>query len=248
MEGKGKVMKKKIAWIVGIIVVIVVAVIAYMVVSDSKQEELLKQEIVNLSNKDLAKDDFSIEVKTKGDYAYIEESIKKYYKELSDNVKKSNELMSDEDLINILSPSNLAQEDETMDASYQKVTQAKVQMQQVLQNMMDLCTEEKILSLIDKEKVDSYYYDLYKELMYTEEDLKELEETRKSAENLANTLDDFFDKVLEILDFLQDNYGDWYVEDDQLYLLTDEQVEQYNQLYEELQDLASELETLGTTI
>ena len=241
-------MKKKIAWIVGIIVVIVVAVIAYMVVSDSKQEELLKQEIVNLSNKDLAKDDFSIEVKTKGDYAYIEESIKKYYKELSDNVKKSNELMSDEDLINILSPSNLAQEDETMDASYQKVTQAKVQMQQVLQNMMDLCTEEKILSLIDKEKVDSYYYDLYKELMYTEEDLKELEETRKSAENLANTLDDFFDKVLEILDFLQDNYGDWYVEDDQLYLLTDEQVEQYNQLYEELQDLASELETLGTTI
>ncbi len=248
MEGKEKVMKKKIAWIVGIIVVIVVAVIAYMVVSDSKQEELLKQEIVNLSNKDLAKDDFSIEVKTKGDYAYIEESIKKYYKELSDNVKKSNELMSDEDLINILSPSNLAQEDETMDASYQKVTQAKVQMQQVLQNMMDLCTEEKILSLIDKEKVDSYYYDLYKELMYTEEDLKELEETRKSAENLANTLDDFFDKVLEILDFLQDNYGDWYVEDDQLYLLTDEQVEQYNQLYEELQDLASELETLGTTI
>jgi len=90
------------------IILLFSALIAYLVVKDLKQEEILKQEIINYSNMDLYKDDFQITVKTSGDYAYVEEAIKKYYKKLSDNVKKLENYLNDKKLGNILSTSNLA--------------------------------------------------------------------------------------------------------------------------------------------
>lgn len=48
--------------------------------------------------------------KTTGDYAYTEEVINKFYKELSDSVKILNNSMNDKELIQILS-SNKLQED-----------------------------------------------------------------------------------------------------------------------------------------
>ena len=85
-------MKKRKSWVrkiligIGILFLVFVLFIFYLVFQDLRQEDVLKQEIVNVSNLDLARDDYKIVVKTKGDYAYVEEAIKKYYKELSDYV------------------------------------------------------------------------------------------------------------------------------------------------------------------
>ena len=241
-------MKKKIGIIIGAIIIIIVALFAYLIAKDFKQEEILKQEIVNLTNKDLATDDFKFEVKTSGDYAYIEESIKKYYQELSNLVKRTNILMQNEDLTNVLSTANLAQEDENLSKSFETVTKAKSEMKKILDNMIELCTEEKILSLIDKDKVDSYYYELYKELMYTEEDLKELESLKKEVEELSTALDNFWNKVLEMLDFLKVNRDGWFIEEGQLYFKQNSHVETYNRLFQELQSLASKMENAEWTI
>ena len=67
-------MKKKILIFIGVIVLIVVALVAYTVVSDLKQEEVLKQEIVNVSNKDILKDNFDVEVKTDSVKSFMENS------------------------------------------------------------------------------------------------------------------------------------------------------------------------------
>lgn len=241
-------MKKKIGIIIGALIVVIVALFGYLVAQDLKQEDLLKQEIINLTNKNLSTDDFTIEVKTTGDYGYIEESIKKYYQELSNNVKRVNVVMQNQDLINVLSTANLEQEDEALSKSFETVTSTKNEMKEILNSMMELCTEEKILSLIDKDKVDSYYYDLYKELMYTEEDLKELEETKKEVESLSIALDQFLDKVLEMLEFLKVNTTEWFIEEGQLYFKQNSHVETYNRLYQELQSLASEMENANWTI
>jgi len=241
-------MKKKIGIFIGVIVAIIAILFAYLIASDLKQEELLKQEIVNLTNKNLSTDDFTIEVKTKGDYAYIEESIKKYYQELSNNVKRVNVLMQNEDLINVLSTTNLKQDDENLSKSFKTVTTTKDEMKKILNSMMELCTEEKILSLIDKEKVDSYYYDLYKELMYTEEDLKELQQTKQEVEELSNALDKFLDKVLEMLNFLKINKSGWFIEEGELYFRQNNHVESYNNLFLELQELAKEMENANWTV
>lgn len=48
-----------------------------------------------------------------------------------------------------------------------------------IKNIVHLCEEETIKNLIDQDKVDNYSYELYLQLMYTEEDLKTLKETKK---------------------------------------------------------------------
>ena len=102
--------KQKIKWlliIVSIIFLLFCALITYFVIDDFKQEDILKQEIINYSNKNLATDNYDITVKTKGDYAYVEEAIKKYYKNLSDNIKIVNSYLNSEKLNKTLTVENL---------------------------------------------------------------------------------------------------------------------------------------------
>ena len=103
-------MKKRILLIIGIIIIIICGGVGYYFYLMNTQEDMLKQEIINYTNKDLLKDDYIVNVKTKGNYAYIEEAIKKYYQELSNNIKTINNYLIDSELEKIITPSNLEED------------------------------------------------------------------------------------------------------------------------------------------
>lgn len=231
---------KMILLIIGIILIIGVSAIAYLVVGDLKQEDLLKKEIVNVSNKDLLTDDYSIEVKTTGDYAYIEEAVKKFYKELSDSIKTMNQYLNDEKLINILSAENIQADGPTFQNSYQILEETRKNSTDAIQTIANLCDEQTIKNLIDKDKVDDYSYDLYLQLMYTEDDLKTFAETKQEMEDLSTNLNLFLDKVTEMLNMLERNSSSWEIENGQLYFNSDALVTEYNNLYNELNTIATE--------
>ena len=63
--------------------------------------------------------------------------------------------------------------------------------------------------MLDKEKVDEYYIDLYKKLMYTENDLENLKRTKEKTDEIADNLDLFINKVHETLEFLKINKESW---------------------------------------
>ena len=241
MEKKKNGKWKKILLGFGILLVALIAFFAYLVVEDLKQEDLLKQEIVNLSNKDLTKDDFSIEVKTTGDYAYVEEAIKKYYKELSNNVKKLSQSLNNQEFIEILSPNTLAKERPNFTNSYKILEEARTSSVDSMNKIANLCEEKTIQSLIDKEKVDDYYYDLFIELMYTKEDLKEFQKLKEAMLTLSNDTNAFLEKIKEILDFLKANNSTWEISDNQIYFSTNELVDQYNTLYQDLIRLSDKI-------
>ena len=242
MKKKRKRVKgKKIFIFVGVVILIIVIFFAYLVVHDLQQEDLLKQEVINVSNKDLFKDDYRIEVKTTGDYAYIEEAVKKFYKELSDNVKIISDNFGNEELTTILAPATLEAERPNFEKSYQLLSSTKKNTIDALNHIMLLCDEDYIKKLIDKEKVDDYSYDLYLELMYTKDDIKELTELKNSMGNLSQDIEQFLGKVEEVLDFLKNNNSSWTVGDNQIYFNSNELVVQYNNLYDELQKLSSKL-------
>lgn len=240
MKSKKKKTFKAILFIIGIILVIGVGMIAYLVVSDLKQEDILKKEIVNVSNKDFLKDDFSIKVKTTGDYAYIEEAVKKFYKELSDSIRVMNKYLNDENLINILSADNLQADGPDFVSSYQILKEVRENSTGAIQKIVSLCNEDTIKSLIDKEKVDDYSYELYLQLMYTEDDLKEFAETKVEMQTLSTNLNLFLDKVEEMLNMLEENSNYWTIDDGQLYFDSDTLVDEYNKLYNELNQIVIE--------
>lgn len=225
---------------IGIILVIFVSVVGYLVVKDLEQEDILKKEIVNLANKDLVTDNYDIEVKTTGDYAYIEEAIKTYYKKLSDSVKTIKNYLNDEDLINILSAANLESDGPKFENSYKVLSETREQSNQAMQAIIDLCSEDTIKDLIDKKKIDNYSYDLYLEIMYTEDDLKDLEKTKTEMQVVSDNLNTFLDKVEAMIKMLEVNSDYWFIDEGQLYFEKDSLVTEYNNLYNDLNDFVNE--------
>ena len=231
---------KKVLAVIGIILLLFIILVGYLVYKDLKQEDVLKKEVINLSNKDLLEDNFNIDIKTTGDYAYVENAIKKYYKELSDNVKKLNYALDNEELLNILSTDTLQSDRPSFTNSRNTIKNVKKTSTESLQKIATLCDEEYIKNLLDKEKVSDYYIDFYKKIMYTEKDIKTLIKTKEEMEEISNSLNEFLDKVEEILSMLERNNSAWYIEDKQIYFETEEQVNEYNKLYEELKGIAND--------
>lgn len=231
---------KYIFIIISTLILIFAIIIGYRVIKDLEQEDILKKEIVNITNKDLLTDNYDIEVKTTGDYAYIEEAVKKYFKELSDNVKTINNYLNDENLIYILSAENLKNDGPKFEKSYKILKDTKDKTTSAIQRIIELCKEDTIKDLIDKDKVDDYSYDLYLELMYTKKDLEELKTTQIEIQTISNDLIAFLDKVEQMINMLSTNSDKWYIEKDQLYFETDNLVNQYNKLYKELNDIVKE--------
>ena len=231
--------------IIGIIIVfvIIIGLITFMAVKELQEEDILKQEIINYSNKDLITDDFKIEVKTTGDRAYIEEAVKKYYKSLSDSVKAINSYLNDEELTNILTINSLRNDSPNYTKSHNLISNTKSKVGKELENIKSLCEEDTIKNLIDKDKLSDseYYYDFYLDLMYTKKDLETLKSTKEQMETLSNNLNEFLDKVDEILTLLETNAN--YIEytDTDIYISDDNILNEYNNLLNELTALANNM-------
>ena len=237
---------KKILIVIAILFAIFVGLVVFEVVKQLKEESTLKKEIINYANKDFAKDEFPITVTTTGDCAYIEEAIKKYYKEISENVKKINFYLNEERLNSLLSIESLRNDRPSYQKTHEVITKTKQKINSSMTALKELCTEEKIKNLIDKEKFDDpeYYYDLYLQLMYTEQDLEDLKYIKDEMETLSKTLNDSLDKLDEMITFLQ-NHDNYVVYEENSFYFTDDQLlAEYNKLIQEFEQIAGSSEEL----
>lgn len=240
---KNKKLIKNIIISIVIVVVIIIGLIFFTAFKELQEEDILKQEIINYSNKDLSKDNYPIKVKTTGDRAYVEEAVKKYYKSLSDSVKIINSLLNDEKLTNILTINSLRNDSPNYTKSHTLISDTKSKVTKELENISRLCEEDTIKNLIDKEKLSDseYYYDFYLKLMYTKKDLENFKSTKKEMETLSNKLNEFLNKVDEILTFLETNAN--YIEytDTDIYISDNNILNKYNNLIEELKIMANNM-------
>ena len=240
---KNKKLIKKIIIGIVIVVVIIIGLIFFMAFKELQEEDILKQEIINYSNKDLSKDNYPIEVKTTGDRAYVEEAVKKYYKSLSDSVKTINSLLNDEELTNILTINSLRNDSPNYTKSHTLISDTKSKVTKELENISRLCEEDTIKNLIDKEKLSDseYYYDFYLNLMYTEKDLENFKSTKEEMATLSNNLNEFLNKADEILTFLETNAN--YIEytNTDIYISDNNILNKYNNLIEELKIMADNM-------
>lgn len=233
-------MKKKIILIIILIIIIISGIIGYLKIKEKEQIELLSKEIANFSNKDLLKDEYKIKTKTTGDYEYIEKTIKNYYKELSDNTKIIYHYLNNKELINILSLNNLQNNRPKFTESHQLLDTTRTKINDASTSITELCDEEKIKKLVDKEKIDKDNYELYLQLIYTEKNLKTLTETNQEIKDLSTNLNTFLDKIKEVLVLLEQNNSSWEIVDNQIHFMTPELVDQYNNLYNELNKITTD--------
>lgn len=237
LENEVKVEKKKKTWLwLLLAVVLVIALgVGYFLYSDLRQEELLKDEIEAYMELDFVKDDYTVDVKTKGDYALVEKAIKTYFKEMSDIVKEVSKLENDDEFINILTPDNFKKDGPNFANTLKKIADVRSSIQENIDKFATMCSEEYMLSLIEKyEDLDSYYVDLYKDLMYTNDDLKEIQDTKNEMIELKDNFNVFLDDCESIILFLKNNNGKWMVQGNSIVFDSDALLEKYNLLTSKL--------------
>lgn len=229
-------MKRKI--LIGVLAVIIIAVVAicYFVFNDGKQEQKLKDELVEISNlTNVTPIDVDAinkkleETITTGDYATVEKAMKSYLKDSFDNMVRIAELLNDERITGILTAENYQEDGPDFVETKAYITSTIQELETRKNNYQEYLTEEKAMSYIENKGLDDYYINFYKT------------EIVKDMESDDTTVADSIDGIIEILrnsekviDFLITNKDNWKIENDSVIFSNEDLSNQYINLISQL--------------
>ena len=232
---KDKQTKKKI--IISAIIVVFVLVAGatiWTVITDSKQEEILREEITNLSKKDIKKDRYNNTIKTHGDYAIVEDTIKKYLDDYAVNLQGLLKIMNDQKLSNILSVSNLKEDGPDFVKTKEYLTKTKTEFNEKLTKLTKMTSENEIMAQIKNKNLDKFYINLYEELMLRGVAGSDFKTSREDLKSASDTINKILDTEEKIIDLLISNKGKWSIENDKLVFQNTDTLNKYNELKKQL--------------
>lgn len=214
-------MKKKHAIIFLVIISLVIGLIIVLKVSsDLNKESKLKAEIreiskvftINNVDNDQINEILERRVIKKGDYADIEISIKKYYKNIYSDLKNLNFLLDEDNFANYLSGKNIKEDGPNFLKSRSNLSNTKAQIIEYYDKFISSMTSENFKLSFLNNNVKKYYRNFYLELTdFAIHDNFNDVLKNKYEEVLAN-----IDIYIKAFDFLFANDGEWTVDDDGL--------------------------------
>lgn len=229
-------MKKKIFITFGVVVILIAVLIAIFVVKDLRQEKTLRDEIASIQELAGSEQMDAVNEKlghivTTGDYAKVEKAVKNYMADNFNNAITIAEALNDEVLTNALTAENYMSDGPDFVKTKLLLSDLQKRLTKAKEEQKRLSTNETVMSYL-KDKEDSYYVDLYKEIIGEEESASE------DAIEIEQSIDEVLDMVAveqSVIDFLSENKGQWTVQDG-IVAFSDEALNvQYNQLLLELE-------------
>lgn len=232
-------MKKKILIGLGVLLVVIIGAIGYVVVSDSKQEEKLKNELeelntlINEENIDVDKVKKMLNrTVTTGDYKVVETSFKAYLSDAFDSVFQMLDILNSDKLVSILTAENYQNDGPEFTETKAYITETKTKLEELKNSYYSFLTEEKAMSYIEDKGLDSYYVDLYREEYVGDIDTANED---KTVEDSINQIIELLNVSEEIINFLSENSNSWHIEEDVIVFNTDELSNKYNELLNKIQ-------------
>jgi hypothetical protein len=228
--------KKKILITIGVLILLIAILVAIFVVKDLRQEKTLRDEIASIQELAGSEQMDAVNEKlghivTTGDYAKVEKAVKNYMADNFNNAITIAEVLSDEVLTSALTAENYASDGPDFVKTKLLLSDLQKRLTKAKEEQKRLSTNETVMSYL-KDKEDSYYVELYKEIIGEEESASE------DAIEIGQSIDEVLDMVAveqSVIDFLSENKGQWTVQDG-IIAFSDEALNvQYNQLLLELE-------------
>lgn len=136
---------------------------------------------------------------------------------------------------------SLSKERPLFKESREVVQKTKLVINEEIEEFSRLASEKTIDSLLDKNKIDQdeydYYYDFYKDLMYSNISKKEFEELRAKIDKLGNMFNDYLDLMDELFVFLGNNDSNISYKENKLFFQTKELYLQYTEYVTKLEQV-----------
>lgn len=178
----------------------------------------LDRELENLVSKDISSEDFSNTMTiTSGDFAVVEQTVKKYFKDYSNLRKQFLDKVNDTELQSILTTENYSQDGPNFEESKNYINTAKEEFNNIADSLLDLLSKEKIELRIENENIGDYYKELYKGYFIEDNDLSStFQESHQDTLDIKNLMNNLYDNEIKILDFLTENEDHWEIVDNKL--------------------------------
>lgn len=237
-------MKKKI--IVGIIIaivavaVIVAGVMAINIADRAKQEQQLIDEINALTQSDIMTEDIDMTIKTTGDFAVVETTIKEYLQEVKDKILELTSIYENETVINSMSVENLKEDGPEFTKTKEAITSTREAANKGIAELTTLLEESTMTARIEEKGLSTYYVEIFNKLMYEDDaTIQELEEVRTELNNQNTAYISMLDKIDQIIALLSANPNAWRVTDSgEVEFSSQSVLNQYNDLVTELTETA----------
>ena len=233
-------MKKAIIGVIIAIVVVAIVGIGILVVNDFKQEDILRQEMLEFENLtraeniDLDQIDQRIrELKTTGDYGVLEKAMKDYLADVVNASVSIANVLNDERIVNALTPENYVEDGPEFTQTKQFLEQAKSDMEQYKTEVLTLLTNEGAMSYIENKNLDQYYIDLYKEIALSEDTA--IEESNAELESSLDEAMKILDVETQVINFLSENKDGWEIQGENIVFSSEELQNQYDELVSQIQ-------------
>lgn len=223
-------MKKKMIVIVAILALIIVGVIGYFATLDLKQGVTLRKEVDTIGKLDITKDEIDMTIKTKGDYAVVEKTIKEYLNTYSVNIKEAMNIMQDKKMAEILTADNYKNDGPEFTNSKEYISKTKTDFNEKMNLLINMTSEERMMQEIENKNLDSNFVELYRELMLGEKMEEDLKQMVSSLEEASTTINNILDTQEKVIDLLINNKGKWEVQGSQIQFSTQKLVNEYNSL------------------
>ena len=228
-------MKKAIIGVIIAIILVAAIGIGILVVKDFKQEDILRQEMLEFENLtraeniDLDQIDQRIrELKTTGDYGVLEKAMKDYLADVVNVSVDIANILNDERIVNALTPENYQEDGPDFVQTKQFLEESKTNLEQYKNEVLQLLTNEGAMSYIENKNLDDYYVDLYKEIALSEDTA--LDEDNAEIEASLDEATRILDIESQVINLLSENQNSWEIDGDTIVFNNSTLQNQYNDL------------------
>ena len=221
----------KIEGIIAIIVIVVIAVgaLAYIGTSDIRQREILIGEANKLGEMDITKENVDMTIKTTGDYAIVEQTMKEYINTYSNNLKEVEKILEDERLAQVLTSDNYENDGPNFIETKSYINETRENFNTKINTLIEMTSEENMMKAIEDKNLSQEMNDLYKQLMLGEEMTTDFQETAKSLQESSDTINAVLDVQENVINMLIANKDKWEINDEgEIVFATQKLVDEYN--------------------
>lgn len=219
--------------IISIIFLIILSLIIVFAVKDLNQEEKLENEIenviklinINPMNNNKINIILNRTITTKK-YSKVEKAIKSYLKEITIVFNKSYQIVDNDKISYFLTIENYKTDGKEFPETLKYITETKENIENINKDIENLSSKKVIKSYIDNKNLDTYYNNLYYNLIYEEDNLK-----------INSGIDNYYEllnNIENLIIFLKENKDNWIIQDNKIAFNNNDLINNYNDLLDKI--------------
>ena len=228
--------KKKFFLIFVFIVVDALLLISYLVLNDKTNKANLEKEIKYLEKLDVSEDEYDRSIKTTGEYAKVERTIKKYLNTYANDYQELLTDIKDEKLTKVLSYSNMEKDAFEFTESFKYLNEKKLNINKEIDSLKERSEKEKITKYLKKNIKNKEYQELAIKLMLSKKTLNNMNKNKEDLEKIRTKVNTVVDTSNEVLTLLKDNKDICALEENQVKIKSRKVFDKYNELVNKIKE------------